>query len=183
MNERFVLFINDEEKNEIWEARFAVREYHDKLKTSLVHHSDKIRQNCVKMQIGVATIFGFRIFSTDVTKAFLRSAGTLMRDISLKPPFDLWLKPNQLLHLLKPLHGLSGSGDYWRFFLATLAGEQNTRPDIAFSIPTLGKVMGASFLKELKEYLRSALKLLKHLNAKEDLSLQFSNLVVDFLCL
>ena len=57
--------------------------------------------------------FDFRLFSTDVTQAYLQSTEKLSRDVYVKPSSEFDLDPNQLLKLLKPLYGLADSGDYW----------------------------------------------------------------------
>ena len=67
MGGRYVLTIKDEGTNtEVWKARFIVQGYRDKLKTSLVHDTSTARQYSVRIRIGIATIFGFPLFSTDV---------------------------------------------------------------------------------------------------------------------
>ena len=111
---RFVLAIKDEgTKKEVWKARFVVQGYRDKLKTSLEHDAPTARQYSTRVLVGLAAIFGFRIFSTDVTQAYLQSAESLMRDLYVKPNGEFELGHNQLLKLLKPLYGLADGGDYW----------------------------------------------------------------------
>jgi len=100
---RFILAIKDEGTDrEIWKARFVVQGHRDKLKKLLVHDISVARQHSTKILIGIAAIFGFRLFSTDVTQAYLQSAENLKRDIFIDPPEEFNLKPDELIKLLKP---------------------------------------------------------------------------------
>ncbi len=111
---RFVLAIKDEGTGkEIWKARFVVQGHRDKLKKYLVHEISVVKQQGIKMLIGIASIFGFRIFSSDVIQSYIQSLEKLQRKILIKPPKEFNLKQNELLELLKPLYGLAESGDYW----------------------------------------------------------------------
>lgn len=65
------------------------------------------------MLFGIAQIFGFRLFSGDVTQAYLQSAEKLKRDIFIDPPNQFNLSPDELPKLMKPLSGLAECGDYW----------------------------------------------------------------------
>jgi hypothetical protein len=80
MGGRFVLTIKySGTSKEIYMARYFVQVFRDKKKTSLVHDASTSKQQSTKLLIGLAAIFGYWIFSTDVTQAFLQSAEPLMR--------------------------------------------------------------------------------------------------------
>jgi hypothetical protein len=114
MGGRFVLTIKDSgTSKEIYKARNVVQGFRDKKKPSLVHDASTSKQQSTKLLIGLAANFGNRIFSTDVTQAYLQSAEPLMRDVYIKPSDECELNTNQVLKLLRPLYGLADSGDYW----------------------------------------------------------------------
>ena len=114
LNGRFVLTIKDSgTKSEVWKARYVVQGHKDKMKRSFVHDTSNARQFSIKLLVGIAALFGFRLFSTDVTQAYLQSSEELSRDVYVKPSPEFNLDSNQLLKLLQPLYGLADSGDYW----------------------------------------------------------------------
>lgn len=85
--ERLVLVIEDSGTDkEVWKTRFFVQGYRGRLKTSLVRYTATSRQQSTKILIGIVALFGFHIFLSDVTRAYLKSAETLMRNIFIKPP-------------------------------------------------------------------------------------------------
>lgn len=82
------------------------------MKTSLVHDTATSRQHSTTMLVGLASLLGFWMFSTDVTQAYLQSAEKLMRDVYVKPSKEFELQPDQVLKLFKPPYGLAEIGDY-----------------------------------------------------------------------
>ena len=111
---RFVLSIkNKNTKEEVAKARFVVQGHRDKDKNQLVHTSTNLRHHSIRLLTALAAVFGLRIWSQDVTQAYLQSADQLMRDVYIRPAKEFRLNENQLLRLLKPLYGLTDAGDYW----------------------------------------------------------------------
>ncbi len=66
------------------------------------------------MVLAIASLLGFAIWSADVTQAYLASSSLLQRDVYIRNPApDFELHQDQILKLVRPLYGLSESGDLW----------------------------------------------------------------------
>lgn len=128
---RYVLAIKHSENGDTkLKARFVLGGHRDKEKHSFVHNSVNVKQSSVRILVALATILGFDLWSMDVKQAYLQSASNLRRDVYVRPD-EMNLSPNELLQIIKPLYGLSDSGDYWcetfsRFHIHDLRMEQST---------------------------------------------------------
>lgn len=112
LNGRFVLEIKDEGSNkEIWKDIFIVQGHKDKMNNSLVQDISVARQYAIKRWVGIANILGFRLFSKDVTQAYIQSTEALNRDMLINTPKQFEIGPDELIKLLKPQYGLAESGD------------------------------------------------------------------------
>lgn len=74
-------------EKEIWNARFFVQGFLGKLKELLVYDTCTAREHSTG--IFVVSIFGIRLFSTDVAQVYLQSAEKLFRDVYVKPSEDI----------------------------------------------------------------------------------------------
>lgn len=72
-----------------------------------------VKKHVIIMLIGILSIFGLCLFSSDVIKSYIQSLEKLERRSLINPTKEFNLKKRELFELLKPLNGLSESGDYW----------------------------------------------------------------------
>ena len=129
---RFVLSIKDHgTPQEKLKARYVVQGHTDADKNVLVHNTTTLRQASVRLVVSIAAILGYRLWSQDITQAYLQSDDTLVRPVYIRPNkhdrryFNL--ADDEILLLLKPLYGLSDAGDYW---YATLSSHLTNELDM-----------------------------------------------------
>lgn len=83
------------------------------MKSYLEHSVSIPKRFSTKILVGLASIYGFRLFPTDITQSYLQSDEELKGDIYMKPPQELNLDQDLLQKLHGPLFRLSKSWDYW----------------------------------------------------------------------
>ena len=112
---RYVLSIKDSNtEKEVWKARYIIQGHRDLERDVLIRRSTTIQQKGIRLILAMAAIHGFKLWTTDVAQAYLQSQGQLSRESFIDNPADEFeLDTNQALQLLRPLYGLSESGDHW----------------------------------------------------------------------
>lgn len=106
---RFVLALKSTTDGKIFhKARFVIGGHRDKLKNFMVHSSQTLQPSSIRLLLALASIFGFDVWTSDVTQAYLQSAIPLSRDLFLDSSVpELELSPHQCMKILRPLYGLS----------------------------------------------------------------------------
>lgn len=137
----------DEER---YKSRFVVQGHRDKDKPSLVHSSSNLRQDSTRVILAISSMMKFPIWTQDVSQAYLLGSNGQMRDFYIRDKENKYqLKDDELLKFVRPLYGLSDSGDRWfhvyrEHHLQDL-GMVNTIGDISFYWKKVdGKLCGLS---------------------------------------
>jgi len=111
---RFDLSIKHiETENPRYKARFIAQGYNDIEKENLVHTASTLKVISLRTILAIAAVKQWKIWTHDVTQAFLQSESEMTRDVYLRPPKEFNLPNDKLLHLLKSLYGITDAIDYW----------------------------------------------------------------------
>ena len=54
-----------------------------------------------------------KLYTRDVTQAYIQSKSKLERKVYIKPPKEMMLSDDQVLRVIKPLYGIPESGLHW----------------------------------------------------------------------
>lgn len=118
MGGKFLLSLkNFDTPEEKAKVRYFAQGFSDRVKPYMVHDVSTFRISSIRMVMSIAATMGFRLFSHDVTQAYLQSKSHMTRDVYIRPKKDgrkiLGLNDGQFFKILKPLYGLCDVRDYW----------------------------------------------------------------------
>lgn len=89
----------------------------DKEKPFIVHNNSTLLQSSTKLLVSTSAVLYFRIFSHDVTQAYLQRKDAMSRVIYVKPRIKdaalFGLKEDELMLVCLPVYGITDAGDYW----------------------------------------------------------------------
>lgn len=97
-------------------VRYVAQVYADSSKEMLVHDVTALRPASIRIILSTAAVLALRLFSYNVTQAYLQATDLLTRLIFLRPKAEdrslFGLADDELLQIINPLYGLCDSGDY-----------------------------------------------------------------------
>lgn len=83
----------------------------------MVHDFNTLRMSSTITVLSIAAVHGFRLFSIDVTQAYLQIKAHLTRSVYIRPKQPdreiLGIKDGEFFILKIPLYGLCDAGNYW----------------------------------------------------------------------
>jgi hypothetical protein len=106
MKGRFVLVIkNRDTDQEVYKSRSVVQGLLDPLKQRAVHNSPNLRQDTSLLELALATICGFEVWTRDTSQALLQAAIENMRDVFLQQPKEMELSSDEFLKMINHCMG------------------------------------------------------------------------------
>lgn len=103
--------------NETAKVRLVAQGFNDKNMAYMVHDTNTLQTASIRLVLSTEAAKQFRLFSNDVTQAYLQSKHSLTRMIYINVKNNdlktFGIGVDQLLELNKPLYGLCDAGDYW----------------------------------------------------------------------
>lgn len=111
---RSLLAGNKEHWKQKWslQSPFCSARTYWRRKNMLLHNFSNVKKQSIRVLIGLAAILGFRVWTQDVSQAYLQRASELTRKVCVQPKGSFIGNVHELLRLLKTLYGLRDNGDY-----------------------------------------------------------------------
>lgn len=102
---------NTETEDPIYKACFLVQGHADVEKNILIQNANNIREYSESILVAISAVFGFRIYTQEVSQAYLHSEDAIILDVYVRTLEELKICSDEFLKLLKPLYGFTNSGD------------------------------------------------------------------------
>ena len=94
-------------------SRFVVQAYNDR-DHGLLTHAPTVHRASQRLCVALcAQDPSFRLFSRDVSQAYLQSETTIQRPIYVRPPPEIGLPEGRLFRVARPLYGIPEAGMHW----------------------------------------------------------------------
>lgn len=97
---------------DFFKAMFGVQAHLDRENKLLVHAYTTVGQQAVKLLVSLAKIFGYLLWSEDMTLEYLQGAKRILRKVYVKRKPVFQFADQQLLQICRPLYSLEDAADY-----------------------------------------------------------------------
>lgn len=95
-----------------YKARLVIRGHRDRRKLYMIHASQTVQPSSTLILLKKSEIHDFELWLEDVKQVYIQTEGRLDRKIYISDALpEFVLKDDEYLQLVKPLYGLSESGD------------------------------------------------------------------------
>ncbi|KAI0992684.1 hypothetical protein K3495_g15501, partial [Podosphaera aphanis] len=99
-------------------SRLVIQAFNDQGKKTVLTQSPTIQRVSQRLILAIApslAIRGIRLFSRDITQAYVQSKSKLARPIYASPPREMgdYFPRNKILKIIRPLYGIPESGTHW----------------------------------------------------------------------
>jgi hypothetical protein len=74
-----------ESGDEVKKSRFVIGGHRDIFLIDLVHTAKTVQQSSIRLLLSLAAILGFKVWSNDVSQAYLQASIPLLRDVYIRP--------------------------------------------------------------------------------------------------
>jgi hypothetical protein len=116
-NSRFVDEIKHPGTDKAFEkSRLVVQAYNDQGKNLVLTQSPTIQRVSQRIILALAPSLQQKsaaLYLRDISQAYVQSNTRLSRDIFIRPPPEIGLRPGTILQVLKPLYGVPEAGNHW----------------------------------------------------------------------
>ena len=95
-------------------SRLVVQAYNDDGKRSILTQAPTIQRASQRLILALALMIpGLDIYIWDILQAYTQSTTRLSRNVFIKAPMEMGLKPGSILQVLLPLYGIPEAGTHW----------------------------------------------------------------------